>query len=72
MFRCHDPGGNIYHFKCSYSFVLCVHLELQKPFTGFVKPATVLMYETLLWVIFQFSTEKFKIRSGIVQVIKVI
>lgn len=72
VFRCCVLDGNFYHFKWSIFNFLGEHLELQKPFTGFVKTASVLINETLLRVILQFSAEKFKISSNIVQASKVI
>lgn len=38
-----------------------LNLELQEPFIGFVRPASVLINATLLCVVFQFTAEKFKI-----------
>lgn len=38
-----------------------LNLQLQEPFMGFVRPASVLINETLLCVVFQFTAEKFKI-----------
>lgn len=63
VFRCCVLDGNFYHFKWSILNFLGEHLELQKPFTGFVKPASVLIDETLLRVILQFSAEKFSLLS---------
>lgn len=41
-----------------FFYFLCEHLELQEPFTGFVKPASVLKNKALLWVIFKTCSKK--------------
>lgn len=55
------PGLQLLPFKMVFFFKFFwhEHLELQEPFTGFAKPASVLINETFLCVIFQFTAETF-------------